>query len=59
VQQEFRNYVWAKDKDDNYINMPEDHDNHCVDAIRYFINGHILGQIVKPRRISSDQLGIF
>lgn len=26
---EYRNYVWAKDKDGNYINEPEDHDNHC------------------------------
>lgn len=29
LQEEFRNYVWAKDKDGNYINLPEDHDNHC------------------------------
>lgn len=29
LQSEFRKYVWAKDKDGNYINEPEDHDNHC------------------------------
>ncbi len=29
---ELRNYVWAKDKDGSYINEPEDHDNHLVDA---------------------------
>lgn len=29
VQDEFRNYVWAKDKDGNYINVPEDRFNHC------------------------------
>ena len=29
LQDEYRNYVWAKDKDGNYINEPEDHDNHC------------------------------
>ncbi|WP_294618866.1 phage terminase large subunit [uncultured Bacteroides sp.] len=43
---EGRNYVWAKDKDGNYINEPEDHDNHCWDAIQYYINGKILGKIV-------------
>ena len=30
LQDEYRNYVWAKDKDGNYINEPEDHDNHCL-----------------------------
>lgn len=29
VQNELRNYVWAKDKDGNYINKPEDRNNHC------------------------------
>lgn len=29
LQKELRKYVWAKDKDGNYINEPEDHDNHC------------------------------
>lgn len=29
LKREFRKYVWAKDKDGNYINEPEDHDNHC------------------------------
>lgn len=32
LQNELRNYVWAKDKDGNYINQPEDHDNHCFTA---------------------------
>ena len=32
LQSEFRKYVWAKDKDGNYINVPEDHDNHCFTA---------------------------
>ena len=34
LQSEFRKYVWAKDKDGNYINEPEDHDNHGIDAVR-------------------------
>lgn len=29
LQEEMRNYVWAKDKWGKYINVPEDHDNHC------------------------------
>lgn len=56
---EGRNYVWAKDKDGYYINSPEDHDNHCWDAIRYYINGKILGKIVKPKNVSKSDLGIF
>lgn len=59
LQNELRNYVWAKDKDGNYINQPEDHDNHAVDSVRYYINGHILGQIVKPRKVDTSTLGIF
>lgn len=56
---EGRNYVWAKDKDGNYINEPEDHDNHCWDAIRYYINGKILGKIVTPKNVKKSDLGIF
>lgn len=56
---EGRNYVWAKDKDGHYINEPEDHDNHCWDAIRYYINGKILGKIVKPKNVNKSDLGIF
>lgn len=59
VQREFRHYVWAKDKDGNYINQPEDDNNHSVDAIRYYVNGCLLGKIVAPTRITKDDLGIF
>lgn len=59
LQNELRNYIWAKDKDGNFINEPEDHDNHAIDASRYFINGHILGQIVRPKIVNKSQLGIF
>ena len=55
LQKEFRNYVWAKDKDGNYINEPEDHDNHGIDAARYYVLGELLGKIIKPR----DNSGIF
>ena len=55
LQKEARNYVWAKDKDGNYINEPEDHDNHGIDAARYWVLGELLGKIQKPKDIT----GIF
>jgi len=59
LQQERRKYVWARDKDGNYINQPEDHDNHLMDAARYYILGKILGKIIQPRNIRKSDLGIF
>lgn len=59
IHKEMRNYIWAKDKDGNYINVPEDHDNHAIDGCRYYINGHILGQIVKPKNVNKSDLGIY
>lgn len=52
---EMRNYVWAKDKDGQYINEPEDHDNHAIDAARYWVLGELLGKIQRPR----DVRGVF
>lgn len=60
VIEEKRNYVYAKDKDGNYLNIPEDHDNHCMDCIRYYINGAILGKIVKrTTNVNKSDLGIY
>ena len=58
LQDEGRKYVWAKDKDGNYINEPEDHDNHGWDATRYYVLGAILGKVQKPRAITKEDLGI-
>ena len=55
IMEELRNYVWDKDKDGHYINEPIDAWNHCLDPIRYYILGHILGRILVPKDIS----GIF
>lgn len=52
---ELRNYVWDKDKDDNYINTPVDKDNHLIDAARYYVLGMLLGKILKPK----DNSGVF
>ena len=59
LQREYRKYVWAKDKDGNYINQPEDDNNHGVDASRYYVNGCLLGKIVASTRLNKSDLGIF
>ena len=41
--------------DGNYINEPEDHDNHGMDSARYYVLGELLGKIQKPK----DLTGIF
>ena len=55
IIEELRKYVWDKDKDGHDINEPVDAWNHCIDPIRYYILGHILGRILKPK----DLTGIF
>lgn len=59
LQEEGRKYVWAKDKDGNYINVPEDHDNHLWDAARYYTNGHLLGKVIKSKRVTKADLGVY
>lgn len=58
IQNELRNYVYAKDKDGNYINEPEDHDNHGIDASRYYTLAVLLGKIMKPKKITKADLGV-
>lgn len=55
LQDELRKYVWARDKNNRYINEPEDHDNHAIDASRYFVLCALLGKIMKPK----DYSGVF
>ncbi len=59
AQREFRNYVWAKDKDGKYLNIPEDHDNHICDSVRYYCLAVLLGKVMKPKDVSKNDLGIF
>lgn len=49
LRKEFRNYVWDKDKDGNYINQPIDAWNHGCDATRYWVLATLLGKIQKPK----------
>lgn len=51
LQREYRNYVWAKDKDGNYINEPEDHDNHC------FVGETMIETLSGRKRIDSIKVG--
>jgi len=32
---EFKKYSWKKDKDGNNMDVPEDDNNHLIDAVRY------------------------
>lgn len=59
LQKELRNYVWDKDKNGNYINTPIDAYNHAIDATRYYTLSVILGKVMKPKRVTKDDLGIF
>jgi phage terminase large subunit len=33
--QEFRNYKWLEDRSGKLTNVPEDKNNHIIDAVRY------------------------
>ena len=47
---EFRNYVWDKDKDGHPINRPADGQaDHAIDGCRYYVLGKILGKILQPK----------
>lgn len=59
VIKEFKNYIWDKDKDGNFINTPVDALNHAIDAARYYCLGELLGHIVSARHINRDDLFIF
>lgn len=48
VQHELRNYVWDKDKYDNYINQPVKAEDHACDGFRYYVTGCILGHVLPP-----------
>lgn len=49
---EFRNYTWARDKDDNFINEPIDQYNHGIDAVRYWVIQEVLGQNKRKQNLS-------
>lgn len=52
IIKEYRNYMWAKDRDGNYVKppKPEDMFNHAMDALRYALEGYA--------RASTGEVGI-
>lgn len=61
VQEELRNYVWARDKDGNYLNLPDQHTgyDHAMDAIRYYCLAVLLGKVRRQEITTKEELGIF
>ena len=52
--EEFENYTWTKDRETNeYINIPVDSYNHCIDAIRYAIGDLMQGSQIKAKTFKS------
>lgn len=54
---EFSSYCWKKDKSDNGLNVPEDKNNHLMDALRYAFYDVKSFRPVKPekRRPTADE----
>ena len=50
---EFRNYVWAQDKEGKWLNKPIDGFDHCLDSIRYCVISKILGGKRKPLNMTT------
>ncbi|WP_424236342.1 PBSX family phage terminase large subunit [Bhargavaea ginsengi] len=42
--EEFNTYVFKQDKEGNWLNEPEDANNHIIDALRYSMERYHLGQ---------------
>lgn len=54
VIKEFKNYVYDKDKEGNFLNVPVDAFNHAIDAVRYIVLMEILG--ANRRRVSMQKI---
>lgn len=45
---EFENYTWTRDKQTGeYVNIPIDSFNHCIDALRYGLEPHLITTGIK------------
>lgn len=42
--EEFNTYVFQQDREGNWLNEPEDANNHIIDALRYSMERYHLGQ---------------
>ena len=45
---EFMSYSWKKDRMGGAVNIPEDKNNHLMDALRYFVTSYKGGQEPEP-----------
>lgn len=50
---EFSSYVWAKTKDEDVKNRPEDNNNHLMDAMRYAMEDIVLFKPDAVKRLKS------
>jgi phage terminase large subunit len=48
VIKEYRNYLWATDKDGKILNEPEHQFSHSMDAIRYGFSEYRRPEVNKP-----------
>jgi phage terminase large subunit len=59
VLSELGSYCWKKDKNENGINMPEDNNNHLMDALRYaFYDVSFFRPEEKPAKVRIDRNNI-
>lgn len=48
--EEFNTYVFAQDKEGNWLNQPVDANNHFIDALRYSLEQYIIPAKKRPSR---------
>jgi phage terminase large subunit len=54
---EFKNYTWQFDeKADRFINIPVGGNDHCIDAVRYWVYGELLGKVKSARKMDKEDL---
>lgn len=44
ILNEYRNYLWERDKNGQILNKPEHGFNHALDGVRYFLQRHLKNQ---------------
>jgi phage terminase large subunit len=54
---EFRNHTWQFDeKAGRFINTPVGGNDHCIDAVRYWVYGELLGRVKTANDIDKNDL---
>jgi phage terminase large subunit len=56
---EFKNYTWQFDEKANrFVNTPVGGNDHCIDAVRYWVYGELLGKVKSARKVDKEDLYI-